>query len=99
MDFMSAVLRHRHRFRTLNIVDDFNREILAIDINSGINAEWVIMVLERIRVRCGYPAIIRVDGSEFTSSAFSDCAQNKGIEVDFIEPGCPTQNSYIGLFN
>ena len=100
MDFMSAVLRHGHRFRTFNIVDDFNREILAIDINSGITAEGVFMVLERVGAWRGYPAIIRVDnGSEFTSGAFADWANSKGIEIDFIQPGCPTQNSYIERFN
>jgi putative transposase len=39
MDFMSAALRHGHRLRTFNVVDEFNREILAIDVNSVITAE------------------------------------------------------------
>ena len=100
MDFMSSVLQHGHRFRTLNIVDDFNREILAIDVNSGITAERVIMVLERIGAWRGYPTIIRVDnGAEFTSGAFTEWALKKGIKVDFTEPGCPYQNSYIERFN
>lgn len=100
MDFMSSVLRHGHRFRTFNIVDDFNREILAIDVNSGITAERVLMTLERIGAWRGFPAIIRVDnGSEFTSGAFVEWARERGIEIDFIEPGCPYQNSYIERFN
>jgi len=58
------------------------------------------MMLERIGAWRGYPAIIRVDnGSEFTSGAFTEWALSKGIEVDFIEPGCPYQNSYIEQFN
>ena len=100
MDFMSGVLRHGHRFRTLNIVDDFNREALAIEINSGITAERVITTLERIGAWRGYPHIIRVDnGSEFTSGAFAMWAEARHIELDFTEPGCPYQNSYIERFN
>lgn len=41
MDFMSSVLQHGHRFRTFSIVDDFNREALGIDINSGITDDWI----------------------------------------------------------
>ena len=55
MDFMSSGLRHGHRFRTLNIIDDFNREALTIDINSGITAERVITTLERVGTWRGYP--------------------------------------------
>lgn len=100
MDFMSAVLRHGHRFRTFNVVDDFNREVLTIDVNSGITAERVVTMLERVIVWRGAPDIIRVDnGSEFTSGAFTEWAADNDIEVDFIQPGCPYQNSYIERFN
>jgi len=96
MDFMSGVLQHSHRFRALNVVDNFNREILGIDINSGITAERVVMLLEPIGAWRGYLAIIRDDnGSEFTSGAFTEWALSKGIKVDFIKPGCQYQNSYI----
>ena len=57
MDFMSAAPRHAHRFRRFNVVDEFNREILAIDVNSGITAEWVVTILERIIAWHGPPDI------------------------------------------
>ena len=100
MDFMSAALRHGHRFRTFNVVDDFNREVLTIDVNSGITAERVVTMLERVIAWQGSPDIIRVDnGSEFTSGVFAEWAEQLHIEIDFIEPGCPYQNSYIERFN
>ena len=89
-----------HRFRTFNVVDDFNREVLTIDVNSGITAERVVTMLERVMAWRGAPDVIRVDnGSEFTSGAFTEWAADNDIEVDFIQPGCPYQNSYIERFN
>ncbi|PNK61332.1 hypothetical protein A6J60_010960 [Psychrobacter sp. FDAARGOS_221] len=39
---------------------------------------------------------MRVDnGSKFTSSTFTDWASTHGIYIDYIEPGCPYQNTYI----
>ena len=48
MDFMSDTLQHGHRFRTFNVLDDFNREVLGIDINSGIQATRVTQYLDQI---------------------------------------------------
>ena len=100
MDFMSDTLQHGHRYRTFNVLDDFNREVLGIDINSGIRAERVTHYLEQIAAWRGYPQRIRVDnGPEFTSSEFTDWAKSHGIYVDFIKPGSPYQNGYIERFN
>ena len=100
MDFMSDALSHGYRFRTFNVVDDWNREILAIDVNGGITAERVIQTLDRVAAWRGYPAQVRVDnGPEFTSAVFEQCAQRHGVRIEFIQPGCPYQNSFIERFN
>lgn len=100
MDFMSDTLQHGHRFRTLNVLDDFNREVLGIDINSGIQATRVTQYLDQIAAWRGYPKQIRVDnGPEFTSSEFTEWAKQHDIYVDFIKPGSPYQNGYIERFN
>jgi putative transposase len=100
MDFMSDTLQHGHRFRTLNVLDDFNREVLGIDINSGIQAPRVTQYLDQIAAWRGYPKQIRVDnGPEFTSSEFTEWAKQHDIYVDFIKPGSPYQNGYIERFN
>ena len=100
MDFMSDSLYDGRRFRTLNIVDDFNREVLAIEVDTSLTAERVIRVLDRISEWRGYPVSIRVDnGPEFISATLADWAEEHGIELKFIQPGKPTQNAYIERFN
>lgn len=100
MDFMSDALQHGHRFRTFNVLDDYNREILGIDINSSIPASRVTRYLDQIAAWRGYPQKIRVDnGPEFISSEFAAWAEEHNIQIDYIQPGCPYQNGYIERFN
>ena len=73
MDFMSDALMCGRRFRTFNVVDDFNREVLAIDVDLSLPAQRVIRVLERIVAWRGLPAKLRMDnGPEFISSTLAD---------------------------
>ena len=67
MDFMSDRLQHGHRFRTLNVLDDFNREILGIEIDSGLGAKRVTRYLDQIAAWRGYPDRIRVDNGTLSS--------------------------------
>lgn len=100
MDFMSDSLFCGRRFRTFNIVDDFSREVLAIEVDIGLPSERVIRVLERIVAWRGYPSKLRADnGPEFISTALAEWAEAHDIELEFIQPGKPTQNSYIERFN
>ena len=100
MDFMSDTLQHGHRYRTFNVIDDYNRQILGIDINSGIQASRVTRYLDEIAAWRGYPDQVRVDnGPEFTSSEFVQWAESHGIYVDYIKPGSPYQNGYIERLN
>ncbi len=100
LDFMSDSLFCGRRFRTFNVVDDCNREALGIDIDLNLPAPRVIRTLERIIAWRGYPKRLRMDnGPEFISVAMSSWAEECGIELDFIKPGKPTQNSYVERFN
>jgi putative transposase len=100
MDFMSDSLFCGRRFRTFNVVDDFNREVLAIEIDLNLPAPRVIRVLERIVAWRGYPSKLRLDnGPEFISAALADWAESHNIKLDFMKPGKPTQNSYVERFN
>ena len=88
------------RFRTFNILDDFSREALAIEIDLSLPAPRVIRVLERVTLFRGYPEKLRVDnGPEFISLTLADWAEENDVTLDFIQPGKPTQNSYIERFN
>lgn len=100
MDFMSDALWCGRRFRTFNVVDDFNREALSIEIDLNLPAVRVIRVLERIAAWRGYPAKIRMDnGPEFIAASLADWAQQHGVELEFIQPGRPMQNGFIERFN
>ena len=97
---MSDRLQHGHRFRTLNVLDDFNHEILGIEIDSGLGFKRVTRYLDQIAAWRGYPDRIRVDnGSEFTSHEFAAWAKTRSVMIDFIKPGSPYQNGIIERFN
>lgn len=100
MDFMTDSLLAGRKFRTLNLMDDYNREALAIEVDTSLPAERVIRVLEQVTSWRGKPKRIRVDnGPEFISSALGLWCEEKGIALQFIQPGKPTQNAYIERFN
>ena len=100
MDFMSDSLICGRTFRTLNIIDDFNRESLSIEIDFSLPSERVVRVLDHLAEWRGYPNFIRVDnGPELISQTLKDWAVEHGVVLDWIEPGKPTQNSYIERFN
>ena len=101
IDFMRDTLYSGRAFRTFNAVDDYNREVLAVEVDTNLPAGRVTRVLDRIaEERYCYPERIRMDnGPEFISSAMAVWAETHGVELDFIQPGKPTQNSYVERFN
>jgi putative transposase len=100
MDFMTDALADGRRFRLLNIVDDWTRECLAIEVGRSLTGRNVITVLEKIAMRRGYPAAIVSDnGPEFCSRAVDEWAHRVGIKLQFIRPGKPVENAFIESFN
>ncbi|MGQ5525782.1 DDE-type integrase/transposase/recombinase, partial [Chitinimonas sp. PSY-7] len=78
------------------IIDDFNREALAIDIDLSLPAERVVRALEQIIEWRGKPTAIRSDnGPEYIGKILSEWAQRKGVRLDHIQPGKPQQNAYV----
>lgn len=99
-DFMSDSLITGRRFRTFNVVDDFNRELLGIAIDLNLPSMRVIRELNQIAEVRGYPKKLRLDnGPEFISKLMTEWADEHGVKLEFIQPGKPTQNSYIERFN
>ena len=76
MDFMCDSSRNQRRFRTFNVIDDFNREALGIDIAVSLPAERITRYLDKLAEYHGYPLKIRVDnGPEFTGNTFTNWAK------------------------
>ena len=100
MDFMADRLEDMRQFRLLNVVDDFNREGLGIEVDFSLPAERVIRSLDRIIEWRGRPRAIRVDnGPEYVSNALHQWAEDHGIALCHIQPGKPQQNAYIERYN
>lgn len=96
LDFMSDALVGGRKFRVLNIIDDFNRESLAIEIDTSLPARRVVRVLERIVAQRGKPACIRTDnGPEFISHLLQQWSEDHGVRLIYIQPGKPTQNAFV----
>ena len=100
MDFTHDATAEGRAFRTLNIVDDWSRECIAIDVARSIPGERVAAVLGRLARQRGLPKAIVVDnGPEFVSQALDAWAYRAGVQLQFIEPGKPVQNAFVESFN
>ncbi len=97
---MSDALICGRRFRTFNVVDDFNREVLAIEVDLNLSAPRIIRVLKRIIAWRGLPSKLRMDnGPEFISTTLADWTKENKVELEFTRPWKPKENSYIERFN
>ncbi|KZL20240.1 Integrase core domain protein [Pseudovibrio axinellae] len=100
MDFMADRLENGRRFRTLNILDDFNREGLCIEVDLSLPALRVVRTLEQVIEWRGKPGVIRIDnGPENISETLLNWARMQGIKVQHIQPGKPAQNAYVERYN
>ena len=100
MDFMHDQLSDGRRFRTLNIIDDYNREALAIEVDFSLPTERVVRTLQQVIEWRGKPKSIRCDnGPEYISHKLDAWAEKQAIKLEFIQPGKPQQNAYVERFN
>jgi putative transposase len=100
MDFMHDQLADSQSYRLFNVIDDFNREGLAIEVDFSLPAIRVVRALDKIIQWCGQPKRLRCDnGPEYISSLLATWAINKGIKLMFIQPGNPHQNAYVERYN
>lgn len=100
IDFMSDSLVDGRSLRTFNVLDDYNREGLGIEVDQSLPSARVRRALEQIIEWRGKPAAIRCDnGPEYISQGLIDWANERQITLMYIQPGKPTQNAYIERFN
>ena len=97
---MADRLADGRQFRLLNVLDDFNREGLGIEVDFSLPAERVVRSLNQIIEWRGKPLAIRVDnGPEYVSSTMMTWAEKQGIALTYIQPGKPQQNAYVERYN
>lgn len=100
MDFMHDSLEDGRAYRLFNVIDDFNREGLGIEVDFSLPAERVIRSLDQIIEWRGKPQSLRCDnGPEYISAALLSWAENHEIRVEHIQPGKPQQNAYVERCN
>ena len=99
-DFIRGALSDGRAFRTFNVLDDYNREGLGIEVDFSLPASRVTRTLERIIEWRGKPTAIRCDnGPEYLSAQLIAWTEQQQIKLQYIQPGKPQQNAYVERFN
>jgi putative transposase len=99
-DFMMTRTSDGRPLRLLNLIDEYSRECLSIDVGRRLTGEDVLERLTELFVLRGVPAYLRSDnGSEFTARVVRDWLDKVGVKTLYIEPGSPWENGYVESFN
>lgn len=102
MDFVSDCVSSGggRVMRILTMVDQYTRESPAVEADTCLGGLRVCRVLDRAVAERGLPEVIVVDnGPEFRSRALAAWSEERGVRLEFIEPGKPVQNAYVESFN
>jgi putative transposase len=101
LDFQFDHTIDGHQVKLLNVIDEFTREALAVVVDRSIDADHVVVTLDRLTIERGRaPAFVRFDhGPEFIAHAVADWCSDNGTKTVFIDPGSPWQNAWIESFN
>jgi transposase InsO family protein len=99
-DFVQGRTRDGRAFRMLNVIDEYTRECLAIDVARKLTSDDVLGRLSDLFVRRGVPEHVRSDnGPEFTAKTVRQWLGRVGVGTLYIEPGSPWEDGYIESFN
>lgn len=100
MDFVSDQLSNGRRFRVLNVIDDYSREMVGQLTDVSIGGRQVAGFLDLLIEQRGRPNQIVCDyGPEFTCKAMFFWQKESHVKLAFIQPGKPTQNAFIESLN
>ena len=100
IDFVSDCVSTGKVIRMLTMVDDFSRECPAIEVDTSLGGLRVRRVLDRVAAERGLPeAIVLDNGPEFRGRALAAWSQERGVRLEFIQPGKPVQNAFVESFN
>lgn len=99
-DFVMDRTHNGIAYRTLNIIDEYTRECLAIKVKRKLNSKDVMDVLSELFLKKGVPVHIRSDnGPEFIAKELRRWLQRIKVKTLYIEPGSPWENGYVESFN
>lgn len=99
-DFVFDKTSDGKTIKMLNILDEYSRECLAIDVERQLTSVEVLYKLSELFIIHGIPDYIRSDnGSEFTAGIIREWLKKVGVRTAYIEPGSPWENGYIESFN
>lgn len=100
MDVVSEQISNGRRFRVLNIVDDFSREMLGQLVSVSITGSQVARFLEQLAEQRDLPRTIICDKvTEFTGKGIFFWSKERKVKLGFILPGKPTQNAFVESLN
>jgi len=100
IDFVSDCVSSGRVIRMLTMVDDCTRECPAIEVDTSLGGVRVGRVLDQVVAERGLPeAIVLDNGPEFRSRALAAWSEERGVRLEFIQPGKPMQNAYVESFN
>jgi len=100
IDFVSDSVNGSRVIRILTLVDDYTRECPAIEVDTCLGGLRVRRVLDRVAQERGLPeAIVLDNGPEFRSRALIAWSEERGVRLEYIQPGKPVQNAYVESFN
>lgn len=100
IDFQFDETADWRRLKLTNIVDEFTREALAIDVSRSSTSDDLVDVIERLVAERGAPTYLRMDnGPELTAWALRDWCRLAHTTTMYIEPGSPWENAYVESFN
>lgn len=73
---------------------------MLLEANVALTGRSVVEALDAVATHRPLPKAITVDhGTEFTSKALDEWANQRGVALDFIRPGKPVENAFIESFN
>lgn len=100
-DLMSDALACGRRFRTFNVLDDFNREVSHIAVDTPITSARLVRIFEQLKqYHSRLPQVLRTDnGPEFLGESLVEWVRTNGVAIQYIQPGKPNQSTYVERFN
>jgi putative transposase len=100
VDFQFDETADCRRLKLANVVDEFTKEALAMQVGRSMTADQLVEVLVRLVAERGAPSFLRMDnGPELVAWALRDWCRLSGTATVYIEPGSPWENPFVESFN